>query len=347
MRLYRPMLKQALTISWRNKSLWFFGLFSALLTSGGAYNLGLGNYEKVKFQILRLNSLRNFFQHWSANPSFGSKLDIISVWHSVGIWGIFLMLIIIAAAIFLIWLVLVSQGALIFGLQEKVDGKTISFSYLFRRGVHKIWPVILINLTFNVVLIAVLLMLSLPFFILFVASVHNLIWQSILLVLSFLVWVPLAAILFIIIRYALFYAVNQDKHVGESLALAFGLFFKNWLVSLELALLLFILNIITGLILALIMIFVAIPFIMLAMIAVQISSSMFFWLVVTAGVFAFIIILFLYGALWTVFNMANWIILFNKIQAERVYSKIWRWAASLGGSKNKSVADKESDLNDN
>ena len=333
MRLYRPMLKQAVAITWRNKVLWFFGLFSALLTSGGAYNIGLGNFEKVEAQGLRLNNFKNFLQHWTLNFGSGGKIDIMDVWQTVGIWGIFLMLIILAVVVFLFWLAVSSQGALVFGLGRTVEKKEFNFNQLFRQGMHKFWAVLLLNLIFGVVLLTALLLLSLPFFILFMSTSQTVIWQSILVVLSFLVWVPLAAVLFIIIRYALIYTVNQEEHVGEALSKAFSLFAKNWIVSLETALLLFVLNLISGLVLALAMIFVAVPFVMLAIIAVQLSSSMFFWLVILCGALVFITILFLYGALWNVFSMANWVILFDKIQQGPVYSKIWRWAINLSGHK--------------
>ncbi len=330
MQLYRPMLKQALRITWRNKFLWFFGLFAVLFGNGGAYNLGFSNLKKVESQGMWLNNIKTMTQNWSLKFN---AIDLNNLWSSVSISGFFLVLIIFIVAVFFVWLAVVSQGALIHGATEKIREKESKFNEVFKYGITKFWAVLLLDVIFNVILFVILVLLSLPFFILFMSAVGSVLWQSILIVLSFIVWVPLAIMFSIIIKYALIYSINENKHISEALSSALTLFAKNWIVSLETGFILFLLNLITGLLLGVVLIFIALPFIILALIAVQLASNGFLWLVITLGLLTFIALVFWYGAFWNVFSTTTWIILFEKINEGTVYSKILRWANIFASDK--------------
>jgi len=330
MQLYKPMLKQAFQVSWRNKFLWFFGLFAVLFSSGGAYNLGFSNLEKVESQGMWLTNIKTMVQDW---PFKFQMINLEEVWSLFSLSGMLLMLFILAIAIFFIWLAVASQGALIYGAAEAIKERNNKFNEVFKHGMQKFWPVFLLHIIFNIILFIILVLLSLPFFILFMVSASSVVWQSILVILSFVVWVPVAIIFSIVIQYALIYIVNENRHIGEALSKAISLFIKNWIVSLETGFVLFFLNLVTGLALVVALVFVALPFIMLGMIAVQVASNTFLWLVITLGLLTFIVSMFWYGAFWNVFSTMVWIILFERITKGLVYSKILRWAVMLTGQK--------------
>jgi hypothetical protein len=329
MQLYRPMLKTALSITWRFKYLWFFGLFAALLGNEGAFNLGVKNLNKVESQAMWLTNFRRAIDTWHFNFSFSRLSEMLKI---IDIWGVLLICLILAVSIFLLWLAVSSQGALVYGARQALRDKTGLFSEAIKRGSSKFWPVLLLNILLNLAIFVSLGLVSLPFVILFIGT-SAAIWQSIVVVLSFIVLVPLAIVLSLIMRYALIYIVAEDKHLGEAIGQAWHLFIKNWIVSLETGLLLFLLNILTGLALVIIMIFVALPFVILGMIAGQVAMGGLLWLVVTLGILTFIILMFLYAATWNVFQMTTWVILFEKISSGSVYSKLLRWAVWLTSGK--------------
>ncbi len=330
MQLYRPMLKQALRIAWRNKFLWFFGLFAVLFGNGGAYNLGFSNLKKVESQGMWLNNIKAMVQNWSLKFSM---IDLNDLWSSISLSGIFLVLIIIILVVFFIWLAVISQGALIYGAAKATKELENKFNEVFKHGINKFWPVFLLDIVFNAILLIILILLSLPFFILFMSTTSSVLWQSILVVLSFIVWVPIAIMFSIIIKYALIYSVNENRHIGEALNKALHLFIKNWLVSLETGFILFLLNLITGLLLAVVLVFIALPFVILGMIAAQLASNSFLWLIIILGLLTFIALVLWYGAFWNVFSTTVWIILFERIHNGVIYSKILRWATILTGHK--------------
>ncbi len=338
MKIYRPIIKEAWKIAWRNKFLWFFGLLAALLGSGGAYNLGFSNLNKVENYGVWLHNLKMTVLHGQFHMR---GPNVAEAWSAVGVSGIFFMLLAVAIFIFLLWLAVSAQAGLAYGTAELAEGRQTNFQAVFKKGTAKFWPVLVLNVIFNFGLLVALMLLATPFFILYMTAANDLLWQSLLIVVSFVVWVPLAIVFAIITRYALFYCVNKGMKVGEALSRAAALFAKNWLTSLEMALLLFFLNIISGLIIAVLMILVALPFVLLAAIAVQFASTTLFWLVVVLGILTFVMALFLYGAVWNVFVMAMWVLLFEKLTKGVVYSKIVRWVNRLASLGSKQALDEE------
>jgi len=45
--LYRPFLREAFAITWKRKSLWIFGIFAALISTGGVVDVVWRSLEKV------------------------------------------------------------------------------------------------------------------------------------------------------------------------------------------------------------------------------------------------------------------------------------------------------------
>ncbi len=340
MKVYRPIIKEAFKISWRNKFLWFFGLFAALIGSGGAYNLGAGNLGKVETYGIWLSDFKAFLLNWQFNLK---GFSLSEVWTNFGISGLFFMLAGILILVFLLWLAVSAQAGLAYGSGEIVNGRKTNFQAVFKRGTEKFWQVLLLNIIFNFGLLVVLIIFALPFFILYMSATDDSLWQTMLILVSFVVWVPLAVVFSIIIRYALIYCVNKGEKLGEALSKGVELFGKHWIVSLEVGLILFFLNLITGLAMAILMVFVALPFVLLGAIAVQLSSATFFWLVVILGVLTFVALLFVYGAVWNVFVMTVWVLLFERITKGVVYSKILRWANSLVGSQQEAAQSVEAE----
>lgn len=335
MQLYRPMLKEALAVAWKFKYLWFFGLFAALVGNGEAYNLGVKNLSKVESGGVWLADFKELVSNWRLEFGGFSASRALEV---VDVWGAIIITLIIAVGIFLLWLSVSSQGALAYGAGEALKGRNSIFSEAFKMGLGRFWPVLLLNIVLNLSIFVLLVLVSLPFVILFMNSVESGVWQTILIILSFIVLVPVAIVLSLIVRYALIYVVNYDKHIGGALADGWRLFVKNWIVSLEMGFLLFLINILTGLALVVVMILVALPFVMLGMLGAQLASSGFLWLILTLGILTFIAMMFLYGAIWNTFAMAAWVILFERITKGVVYSKILRWAVWLGGGRKEEAA---------
>jgi hypothetical protein len=70
---YRPILKKAWHIAWRFKYLWFFGLFAALLGTGGMYNVNL-SVDEASNQGNWLMGLKSFLSGESTTGLTWGKL---------------------------------------------------------------------------------------------------------------------------------------------------------------------------------------------------------------------------------------------------------------------------------
>lgn len=329
MQLYRPMLKEALVLTWKFKYLWFFGLFAALAGNGGAFNLGMKNLEKVESGGVWLTNFKTAVADLSVKFSGFNLRDALE---TIDALGVVLFVLLIAVMIFFLWLTISCQAGLAYGSRQAMEGRRGIFEEVMKKGISKFWPALLLNILLSAVIMLALALVSLPFMILYMSS-SNVLWQVILILLSFIVLVPVAIVLSLIVRYALLYVVNEDLHIGEALKKAWHLFVKNWIVSLEMGFLLFLVNLLTGILLMILMVFVALPFVMLGMLFVNLGSGGFVWLIVAVGVLTFIALMFLYAAMWNTFEMASWVILFEKIKGGVVYSKILRWAVWLSGGK--------------
>jgi len=327
MQLYRPMLKNALSITWRYKYLWFFGLFAALLGNGGAFNYGIKNFSKVESQGVWLTNLSESLKSWKFG--FG-KIDWYGIFTNFDLWGAVLFLLVIVVGLFLLWLSIASQGALVYGIKA---AKTQFFNEALRHGSKKFWPLLLVNIILAVAIAVLMAIFNLPFVILYLNTGGNVLWQTVIVILSFIVWVPVTIIFYLIAQYAVIYIVNYDKHIAQAIKDAWLLFTKNWIVSLEAGFLLLLINIITSILLVAVVIVLALPFVMLGLLASALASNGFLWFVIILGILTFIALLFLYGAAWNVFQVSVWIQLFERITGGVVYSKILRWAVALTGGK--------------
>jgi len=321
------MLKNALSITWRYKYLWFFGLFAALLGNGGAFNYGIKNFSKVESQGVWLTNLSESLKSWKFG--FG-KIDWYGIFTNFDLWGAVLFLLVIVVGLFLLWLSIASQGALVYGIKA---AKTQFFNEALRHGSKKFWPLLLVNIILAVAIAVLMAIFNLPFVILYLNTGGNVLWQTVIVILSFIVWVPVTIIFYLIAQYAVIYIVNYDKHIAQAIKDAWLLFTKNWIVSLEAGFLLLLINIITSILLVAVVIVLALPFVMLGLLASALASNGFLWFVIILGILTFIALLFLYGAAWNVFQVSVWIQLFERITGGVVYSKILRWAVALTGGK--------------
>lgn len=225
---YRQIFKQALRIATHKPSLWFFGLFATLLGSAGELEVLLGNYglsgNNTAFDFISglvqggLVSSAGW-QGLKANPIFGFFLVTV-------------FLLLLAVSVLVIWLVIVSQSALIAQAVSLSKGKSLNFKDSFKIGLMKFWPVLGINALIRVVafsflaLSAIVTLIKFPGSTVFVLIILNL----------FLV---LAVVVSFIFKYAICGVVLRDLKFGESIKRALKVFSKNWILSLELAVIMF------------------------------------------------------------------------------------------------------------
>jgi len=107
MPFYRNILKQAWQLTWRNKYLWWFGIFAALLGNGGEFEILFNNAGANPSQALfpswqRIASTGVFSGHTLTNIGNLFRNDTLNM-----ILVLVVCLIALAVGLFLVWLVIV------------------------------------------------------------------------------------------------------------------------------------------------------------------------------------------------------------------------------------------------
>lgn len=320
--LYRDILSQALKITWKNKYLWFFGLFAAILGNGGEYEIlsrNIGNSSAGGTLAWFKGIKQTGIFSWQAvdNIINLAKTDTISL-----IMVFVVGLILVALSAFVVWLSIVSQVALVSGAANQIsDGKGGDIKSGLMFGIKKFWPVFSLNLMAKVIIFAIFVILGLP--VIYFASSYGTILANLFYVLMFIVFALIVLALSFIVKYAIGYAVIKGDRTWEALKAGWNLFVKNWIVSLEMAILLFLISLVVSLLYLLAVLIFAIPFILLIYIFFKLNIAIAAFITFLAIVF-YVVSLGLIGATLSTFLVSSWTGLFLELVNKGGESKLVR-----------------------
>lgn len=319
MPFYRNILKQAWQLTWRNKYLWWFGIFAALLGNGGEleiiFNNASGNPAQALFPSWqRIVSTGVFRFETITNIANLLKNDTLNV--------IFVLLICLAALavfLFLVWVVIVSQAALVNNSAAIIKQKKNNFRDGLNAGILNFWPVFSLNILVKAAIYVLLMAVALPIFFSQENSAANIFYITALILL-----VPASIILSFIMKYAIAYAVAGKLKAGRAIQRGWSLFKANWLISFEMAIILFAINLLVGLGIVLAILTLAVPFLFLGLISFYSFSAAGSWLIAILAFSCFIAIIVLAGAALAVFQISSWIGLFLELDKKGGVSKLVR-----------------------
>jgi len=317
---YRSILKQALAIAWKHKYLWFFGLFASLAVAGGSMEY------KFITQSLTQGLVDGTYQ--SLNGLLATSYLCQQVW--LGIIDLFsqniliilntltiLLLAVTLISVF-VWLAISSQAALVDGVKKIITTKK-KFSLLSIRegltnGGNHFWSVLGLNILIKILTSFAFFIVSLPLLFLVISDDSSFVVAYTIL---FVIFVPIAVSLSLIVKYAISCRVIENKSVMESLRVGLNLFKKNWLVSLEIAIVLFIISFLSSLAILLAISILFFPLLWLG-IAYSINWLIFLML------FLALLAAALFGSMFTTFQIATWTDLYIRLKDNKGKAKLER-----------------------
>jgi Na+-transporting methylmalonyl-CoA/oxaloacetate decarboxylase gamma subunit len=323
--LYRKILKESLKISWNNKYLWFFGLFAAFLGGGGDFEIIFN--QSGKDLMLNVNRYREtgiFSGDVFNNIAELFKTETVAMLTIIGFSLLFLILL-----AFFLWLMVVSQAALVDRSAKIIKGKEEEVSILkgIESGNKHFWPVFTLNLTSKIIITLFFFIVSLP--IVFLSNT-NPASASIMFVVLFIILVPIALLFSFVVKYAICFIVIKKMKLVDSIQKGWALFKKNWLISVEMAFLLFFLNFAFGLGVIFLIIILSIPFLFLAFIAYKLFSIIGFLFIITIGFILLLLLVFVAGAFLSTFQISSWTNVYLKLIDNKGISKLVRVIGNLG-----------------
>ncbi len=317
---YRTLLKQAWTITWEHKYLWFLGLFASLVAGGGSWeyqvitqNLGQspidGSFMRLGGILAIGDVIKNFFLGLVtlAQQDFWTILSVTSI-----------ILISVILLTFFIWMAITSQGALISSVKKIITAKKKPENLTVRdslsEGYKHFWPVLGLNIFVKGLIYLIVFLISLPLLFMVVSNSFALYVAYIII---FVAFIPVAMGLSLMIKYAIAYKVIENKSFVASLEHSFRLFRNNWLVSLEMAVILFLLNFLfSGVAL------IALSLILLPLFLIGLMFNAF-WLTIVS-LFLAIAVVIIFGSILTTFQTASWTNLFLHLKEKGGLAKLER-----------------------
>lgn len=319
MPFYRNILKQAWTLTWRNKYLWWFGIFAALLGNGGELEILFNNTGANPGQALfpswqRIFSTGLFSGHTVTNIGNLLRQDTLNI-----IIVFLVCLIFLAIFVFFVWLVIVSQAAIVNNSATAIKQKKHTLRDGLDSGILNFWPVLALNIIIKAAIYVLLVAATLPA----IFSRGN--FNAILFyIIALMVIVPVAIISSFIMKYAVAYVVINKSKVMPAIKQAWQLFKGNWLISFEMAIILFFINLLIGLAIILAILVLAVPFLFLGLIFYYSFSLIGSWLIVILAFASFLFIVITAGAALAVFQISSWTGLFLELTKNGGVSKLVR-----------------------
>lgn len=317
---YRTLLKQAWATTWEHKYLWFLGLFASLVAGSGSWeyqvvtqNLGQspieGSYMRMGSILAIGDVLKNFFLGLASvfRNDFWTVLNIFSI-----------LLITAVLLIFFIWMAVSSQAALVGSLKKLLTAKKkpegLSIRASLSEGHRYFWPVLGLNILVKILIYFAFFLVGLPLLLMTISDSSAL---FVCYIIIFVIFIPLAMSLSLLIKYAIAYKVIENKSFVASLEHGTRLFKNNWLISLEMAIILFLINFLfSGLALIVFALFL-LPLFLL--------SLMFnlYWLIILLLFIAIALVVIL-GSVLTTFQTASWTNLFLHLKEKGGVAKLER-----------------------
>jgi hypothetical protein len=323
--LYRSIIRQAITTAWQYKYLWFFGLFATLLSSN--------------FEIELVNRFTNAgaapydFQRWLDTGIFNGQTWLsffqLAQTDTVTFISIIILVVVLALlAITIIWLAIVSQVALVSSAHKIISGtkklsssKSHDTSVGLQEGRKYFWPVLGLNVLVRAIVYGLAATTVIP--VLLWATKQTLSFSFVYLVI-FLIFFAISLAISLIAKYAIAAITLKGQSFSQAITSSWDLFWKNWLVSLEMAFILFATSILATFGILLVIAVIAIPLVFIILMMLWLNSFILWILSIALGVIIFFTILILGGSIVTVFQTTAWVNLYNQLNGKGVESKLER-----------------------
>ncbi|NQU83566.1 MAG: hypothetical protein HQ536_02545 [Parcubacteria group bacterium] len=326
--LYRPILKKALELTWRNKFLWVFGFFATFLGSGGVYDVVIKGWQTVGGKAIVKN-----FANFTAPPFTifeGTGTSLVNALGTPGlVAGTALGFILIIA---LYVLAIASQGGVVYSISEISKRKKVNLREGFSKTMSKFFHILGLNLGAKIVIFLLLLVVSLPIILL---AGQSDILGNVLYFVAFLVSIPLSLIVLFVMLYAVAGILIKKLSLIEALKDGLHILKRHWLISLEMALILLGISFLLGLGISLVLLVASVPFLVLGIALFLLVGEVGLTIVVTLALVIFLAAVVVLGSAFTVFQLTSWTLLYMKLSNKGGLSAIVRTIKGIPGQLKK------------
>lgn len=305
---------------WKNKALWFLALFSLFLGSGQWSNFLSRDFanifrdEGVIFNLYNIFSVGGFFHNLKEKITSDPFSFLILLLIVFSLMILFILFVFIAVT---------AQGGLVYsifkiGRKEKTD-----IHESLRIGNNNFWQVLSLNIILKFIVWTLSSLLGFLGLLVFLKKASF----SILLFSALSIGIILFLILIsFVFKYSLSFIILKGRNCVDALGDGFKLFFKNWIISLEMAAFLFIVNFVFAVLATWVIRILLIPISSVGTFSLYLSSSASFgFYFIFIPIVISLVILWFFSVL-SAYNYFVWTTLFIKLTGK---GKITSFVGSL------------------
>lgn len=312
--IYIQATRSAWNFTWKNKALVAFGIFAAFLGQFGIIDflgkLGLitgdaGRYFNV------IASIGAQMREFAVRVSFSLESKMLAY---------FLLMIFLGLISVLVFIAIVSQGAIIYSVKQSIKNKPRDILKAWHVGAANFWRLFFVYFFKKIALMLVSIIVGVSAYAAFAipSLVNNLFFLGVFLLFSFA-----GLVLSFVTVYTSIYVIVEKYAIGEAFGAAWNLLRNHLVVSFEIGILLLVFNLFLGVFAALGFLLFVLPAILIWFVVILASGSE---IVLAAGFVAGIAVVTMYlifiGAMFTIFTTYIWTYVFMKMNKESIKSRI-------------------------
>lgn len=314
--IYRQLLKDAWRIVWERKSLWVFGIFAGVVSTGGVFETGLRAFDRVSAsRDILAQLLAGSFMGYESFREYVRWFSLMEPWRQQVLLTIF---------------ILVGLLVLVFGVRSQSllvlqagGKKTQTWSTLLHRSEHFFWRVLTIDLVTKALTVVLVMATTLP---LVLYLTEPTLLYGVFYVATFVLFFPCLIAVNLLSLLSIVDVVERDHHPLPAAEKAIGLFRRHWVVMLELGLMTFLVSLA---VIAFSLVGVAVLFVatmMLLVTSVFLGSGGLYIGSAVIGALLMIILFIVANGLMTAFQYTVWLLYYRQAQKrEGIQAKLHRW----------------------
>ncbi|MFC1788145.1 hypothetical protein ACFLZY_02915 [Patescibacteria group bacterium] len=300
--LYRSLLKDAWRLTWQRKQFWVFGLFAAVISSGGVVDVLFRSFKRIETgRNLFENILNGSFIGYEIFGQYVQQLQLLDVGR-VSITAALALIIIIG----ILFAAVVSQGALIIGLSKR---QILTLKQAWQKGLSFFWPIFGLNILIKALSIIMIILSTLPLVLFITRATYQ---DALLFFALFLIFFPLVIIISIVSMIALIDIIKSKSHALDAIHTGLIYFKRHWLVTFELGVILFFITTIAGFLMFLILLLLSLPYTVLLVLTTITASHTLFILINALAFLLTVILILIFIALAATFQHACWLIFYER-----------------------------------
>jgi hypothetical protein len=316
--IYRLFFRDAWSLAWKRKSLWVFGIFAALLQSGGLGDTLLRGLRRVEYRGEWFsNALQNSLPGLRPLGTYLSHIATLPSWQTV------LFVSLVFGVLFVLFLLSIISQII---LMRHADLKTTPATWSWYEWVEGVERLIGIHVCVKIIGFLATLLTTLVL-ILYLQAPSTL--HAFFVFLSLGLLFPTLIILQNLSMLASLHAVHAKEHLLSCLAHALTLFRSHWLASVELGVSVFLLVAGLAMFTGFALLLLLFPIAFLALFFLSAGSWIGFFLCQGTSLLTVLVAAFVFVGWTTVFQYAVWTLFYKRASqdpwARRPIARLLRW----------------------